>query len=269
MGTFNLPDYIFIPVAFFAVFSTVMLVMMLGINMKIPYYFTQLKAAFRKKPIYIVHLLNHAMQMHVTKRRGGDENTLDLPAYLGAKYVPDSSAVESFGLLKTYHGFEKSALAHNPEYSAAITTFMRKLEQHGIPPSINAIDALFYAKLQPEEMICVPKTVINEKTGNFEKVYAEVQVTQEEYDKLSMVKKDLEQTVVENGLICYDKVEEFLQYSEFQNSQNLDEARSILYKKAIEESTNPNKMTDYIQLAITFLLVGVIVVVILKAAGML
>lgn len=269
MGAFNIPDYIFIPLMFFAIFSTVSLVMVLGVNMKIPYYFTQLKAAFKKKPIYIVHLLNHAMQMHVTKRKGGDENTLDLPGYMGAKYVPDSSAVESFGLLKVYHGFEKSALAHNPEYSAAITTFMKKLEQHGIPPSVNVIDALFYAKLQPEEMICVPKKTINKETNEVETFYVEVQVTQEEYDKLVILKKDLDTTVVENGLMSYNKVSEFLQYSDYQNSQNLDEARSILYKKAIEESTNPNKAQDYIQLAIVFLMVGVIIVVILKAAGML
>lgn len=268
MALYTLPDYIIIPLAALAFLSTISFVMVVGVSMKIPFYFTQLKASFLKKPIYIVHLLNHAMDFRVTKRKNGDENTLDLPAYMGAKYVPDSSAVESFGMLKTYHGFEKSTLAHNPEYSAAITTFMRKLEEHGIPPKINAIDALFYAELQPEDMVCIPQ-YIRDNDGNIEKRYVQVQVTPEEYEKLKVLKSDVQQTVVENGLICYDKVQEFLQYSEFQNAQNMDESRSILYRKAIEESTNPNKAKDYVQLLFLMCFAGIVFVVILKAAGLL
>ena len=269
MVMYQLPDYVIITIAGLAAFSTIFLIMIVAVSTKIPYFFTQLKAAFKKKPMFIVHQLNHSMQIHVTKRKNGDENTLDLPAYLGAKYVPDSSAVESFGLLKAYHAFEKSALAHHPEYSAAITTFMRKMEESGLPPSLNTIDALFYAKLNPEEMICVPEYVKDTETGEIAKRYIPVQVTQEEYAKLIDIKKEVEQTVVENNLICYDKVQEFLQYAEFQNSQNLDEARSILYKKAVEESTNPNKAQDYIQLLFLMCFAGIVFVVILKAAGLL
>ena len=265
---FSVPEYIFIPLVGFAIFSTVTLVMVLGVSMKIPYYFRQLKAAFKRKPIFFVHMLNHSMEPFVTSRKNGDENTLDLPAYLGAKYVPDSSAVESYGLLKSYHAFEKSALAHNPEYSAAITTLMKAMEQHGIPANINAIDALFYADLDPENMVCIPRITVDQD-GKVLKQYFQVQVTADEYDKLALLKEDLEQRVVENGLITYHKVQEFLQYSEFQNSQNLDEARSILYKKAVEESTNPNKAKDYIQIVIIMSMVAMMMVVILKAAGML
>lgn len=268
MAIFNVPDYIFIPLAAVAALSSIMLIMFIAVSMKIPFYLRQLKAAFKKKPMYFVHMLNRGMEPFVTARKNGDENTLDLPAYLGAKYVPDSSATESYGLLKAYHAFEKSALAHSPEYSAAITTLMRAMEQHGIAANINVVDALFYAKLEPEEMVCIPSYTVNQD-GSITKNYFQVQVTSEEYAKLEILKEDLEQRVVENGLITYDKVQEFLQYSEFQNAQNLDEARSILYRKAVEEATNPNKTKDYIQLAIAFLMVGTIIVVILKAAGML
>lgn len=268
MVMYELPDYIVYIGGGIAFISTFLLILVGGTSMKIPYYFTLLMASMRKKPLYFVHQLNSSMRPYYTKRKNGDENTLDLPSYYGSKFVPDSAAGENYGLMKAYHGFEKSALAHNPVYSAAITSFMNKLKEHGVPANVNVIDALFYAEMKPENMICVP-TVYKNDVGDLVKGYKQVQIDEETFTKLLAVKADVQNAVVENGLIIYDKVQEFLQYSEFQSAQNLDEAKSILYKKATVESINPNNKKDMMNTIIMFLMAGVVIIILGKMAGLL
>lgn len=236
---------------------------------KIPSFGTLVAAEMKKKDYYFIHTVGGRRVLKLLEADKNTRNTVKLDEYWGTKYIPDSTDWEAWGLKRCFDAFEKVPEAHRPEYSAAITTFMRECRAVGISPTVNVIDALFYADMDPANMLIVYDFEYDKESNKPVKIPRQVQVDEVTYDKLLTLKEILQERVVENNLIVWDKVMEFLDKTSRQSSRNLAETKSVITAKVTQDMSQAGKESDFRQTLMYFIILGTGAVVILKVAGVL
>lgn len=112
---------------------------------QIPFVFQQIKGQMKRTAVVMMHYSNNRAKMFCPKRTGKNqqENTLSLPASMGAKFDPSGSGVsESFDKSTLYHYYTKATSVILSKHAKAIEDFVGFCNGKGIGINKALIDVL-------------------------------------------------------------------------------------------------------------------------------
>lgn len=129
------------------------------LNMQIPNFMAQAKAKFFRRGLVMLHYANNRVKFFSPKRKGknGQENTLDLPAELGAKFDPSGSGLsEVLDSVTLYHYYSKLPSVLKPIYAKAVQDFYTVCANRGITVNEELIDVLVVRDLNIKDAYTEP-----------------------------------------------------------------------------------------------------------------
>lgn len=129
------------------------------LNMQIPNFMAQAKAKFFRRGLVMLHYANNRSKFFAPKRKGkkGQENTLNLPAELGAKFDPSGSGLsEVIDSVTLYHYYSKLPSVLKPVYAKAVQDFHTICANRGISVNEELIDVLVVRDLNIKDAYTEP-----------------------------------------------------------------------------------------------------------------
>ena len=126
---------------------------------QIPFVFQQLKGQMKRTAVVMMHYSNNRAKMFCPNRTGKkeQENTLSLPASMGAKFDPSGSGVsESFDKSILYHYYTKATSVLLAKHAKAIEDFVKFCNEKGIGVNKALIDVLVVENCDVQDVYTQP-----------------------------------------------------------------------------------------------------------------
>lgn len=126
---------------------------------QIPFVTQQIKAQMKRTALVMMHYSNNRARMFCPKRTGKheQENTLSLPASMGAKFDPSGSGIsESYDKTSLYHYYTKATTPILTKSAKGITDFIKFCNDKGIGINKELIDVLIVENCDIQEVYTQP-----------------------------------------------------------------------------------------------------------------
>lgn len=126
---------------------------------QIPFVWQQMKGQMRRTATVMVHYSNNSTKIFCPKRTGKNEqeNTLNLPPSMGAKFDPSGSGVsESFDKTSLYHYYTKATSVILAKYAKAINDFEIFCNSKGIHINKALIDVIVIENCDIQDVYTQP-----------------------------------------------------------------------------------------------------------------
>jgi len=126
---------------------------------QIPFVTQQIRAQMRRTALVLMHYSNNRAKMFCPKRTGKheQENTLSLPASMGAKFDPSGSGIsESFDKTSMYHYYTKATTPILTKSAKGIKDFIKFCNDKGISINKELIDVLVVENCDIQDVYTQP-----------------------------------------------------------------------------------------------------------------